>query len=50
MTLFPGSYQIDDDGDRTVATVGGVLTVEAPAIGDCPAALAFYNVVLTPKA
>lgn len=50
MTLFPGSYSIADDGDRTVATVGGVMTVEAPATGDCPAALAFYNLVLTPKA
>lgn len=50
MTIFPGSYRIADDGARTVVTVGGVLTVEAPAVGDCPAALAFYHMVLTPKA
>ncbi len=47
MTLFPGGYQIADDGDRAVVGVGAVMTVEAPAVGECPAALAFYSVELT---
>lgn len=50
MTIFPGSYRIDTDGARSVANVGGVMTIEAPAVADCPAALAFYAMVLTPKA
>jgi hypothetical protein len=30
----------------SVVGVGGVLTVESPAVGGCPAALAFYGVDL----
>lgn len=46
MTLFPGAYEIGDDGVPSVVAVGGVLTVESPAVGGCPAALAFYSVDL----
>ena len=47
MTLFPGAYAIGADGAASVVGVGGVLTVEAPASGACPAGLAFYGVDLT---
>lgn len=46
MTLFPGGYRINDEGVRSVTSIGGVMTVEAPAVGGCPATLAYYSVEL----
>ena len=48
MTLFPGSFRIADDGARSIAEVGAVITVQAPATGTCPAVLAMYSAELTP--
>lgn len=42
MTAFPGSYQIAEDGTRKIVGLDGVITVEADAVGTCPAVLAFY--------
>ena len=48
MTLLPGTYEIAADGAIEVATVGAVLTFDAPAIGECPAALAYDSGELSP--
>lgn len=43
MTAFPGGYQIAQDGTRKIVGLDGVITIEAPAVGTCPAVLAFYT-------
>ena len=50
MTILPGSYEIGHDGSGDVAALSAVVTVEAPAIGSCPATLAFYSAELAPHA
>lgn len=50
MTIVPGSYEIGDDGVRDVTGLSAVITVEAPAVGACPAGLAFYSADLAPHA
>ena len=50
MTILPGSYEIGRDGSGDVAALSAVITVEAPPVGSCPAALAFYSAELAPHA
>jgi hypothetical protein len=47
MTIFPGGYEIARDGSRTNSGLNAVITVEAPAVGSCPAVLAFTSAELT---
>jgi hypothetical protein len=49
MTIFPGSYEIGRDGARTITGLDAVVTVEAPAVGSCPAVLAFTSAELTAR-
>lgn len=48
MTIFPGGYQITDDGARSAVGLNALITVETPAAAGCPAGLAFYRAALTP--
>jgi hypothetical protein len=50
MTIIPGSYEIGSDGVPDVVSLSAVITVEAAAVGSCPAGLAFYSVELAPQA
>lgn len=50
MTIFPGGYEIARDGNRTISGLNAVITVEAPAVGSCPAVLAFTSAELTTQA
>lgn len=50
MTIFPGGYELGRDGTQTITQLSAVITVEAPAVGTCPAVLAFTSVDLTPRA
>ena len=50
MTIFPGSHQVTRDGSHTITGLNAVITVEAPAVGSCPAVLAFTSLELTTSA
>lgn len=50
MTIFPGGYELGRDGSRTITELSAVITVEAPAVGTCPAVLAFASAGLTARA
>lgn len=50
MTIFPGSVEVGRDGVAEVTGLNAVITVEAPAVGTCPAVLAFTSAELTPRA
>ncbi len=50
MTIFPGSLEVGRDGASTVTGLNAVITVEAPAVGTCPAVLAFSSAELTARA
>lgn len=47
-TLYPHGFEVADDGSVDVTSLAGSVTIEAPATGSCPAALAFYSAELTP--
>lgn len=49
MTMFPSRYEVAATGARNVAGITGVLTVQAPAVGNCAATLAFYSADFTPR-
>lgn len=46
MTIFPGSHGVARDGTDSVAGLNAVITVEAPAVGSCPAVLTFISAEL----
>lgn len=50
MTIFPGGHAIARDGTRTLTGLDAVITVEAPPVGSCPAALAFSSAELSAQA
>ena len=50
MTIYPSGMEADRDGVGTVTGLNAVITVEAPAVGTCPAVLAFANAELTARA
>lgn len=50
MTIFPASGAIGRDGAAELTALHAVITVEAPAVGTCPAALAFTSAELTARA
>jgi hypothetical protein len=50
MTILSSGFEIGRDGSADVAGLNAVITAEAPAVGSCPAALAFYTAELAPHA
>jgi peptidoglycan hydrolase CwlO-like protein len=50
MTITPGSYEVGTDRVPDVVSLSAVITVEAAAVGSCPAGLAFYSAELAPHA
>ncbi|MDW3215019.1 MAG: hypothetical protein R8G01_13530 [Ilumatobacteraceae bacterium] len=50
MTIFPGGVTAGRDGTSTITGLNAVITVEAPAVGTCPAVLAFSSAELTARA
>ena len=50
MTMFAGDHEVARDGTGTIAGLNAVITVEAPAVGSCPAVLAFTSAELTAQA
>lgn len=49
ITLFAAAYTIASSGSVATDGVNAIVTFEAPAVGDCPAALAFYTARLSPQ-
>ena len=50
VTMYPDAWRVAQSGAVEVTTWGGAVTIQAPAAGTCPAALAFYGIALTPVA
>ena len=49
ITLFAAGYTIGSSGSVGMDGVNAIVTFEAPPVGDCPAALAFYTARLAPQ-
>lgn len=50
VTIYPHGFEVADGGAVEVTSLAASVTVEAPATGSCPAALAAYGAELTPTA
>lgn len=50
MTIFPGTLEIERDRAPGVVDLQGVISIEAPPIGNCSGVLAFYSIGLSPHA
>jgi hypothetical protein len=49
ITMYARGVEAAADGTTTVTSLGASFTTETPAVGDCPAGLAFYGAQLTPR-